>query len=116
MVAPPSRPRTGSSSPGRSGSSVRGLDTPLPCPAGPPRTPALTRTRSSSRRRLAVEDLLDHGPRPPGRAAVVLDELTGVGVRPVAAGAGHADQLRAGAGQLVARPAADPEEPIAGPR
>src|SRR5687768_15793103 len=86
----------------------------LPCPAGPSGTPAVTRSTRSAGRRVAVEHLLDDRPRPPGGAAVVLDELPGVDVRSVPAGAGDPDQLRTRARQLVAGPAADQEDRVAG--
>ena len=43
----------------------------------------------------AVEDVLHDAAGVPGRAAVVVEELPGVGVRPVTARPGDAGQLRA---------------------
>src|SRR5688572_30643203 len=82
----------------------------------PPRRQTLRDAAWSARRRPAVEDVVDHRPRVAGDAAVVVQELAGVLIGPVAAGAGDADQLEARPGQLVARPAPHQEDRVPGPR
>src|SRR3954449_9766941 len=131
---------------GSSASAGRGRDTRAPCPDVAPRTrtrpvtggwrvaaksamwsprrrstpgspmSSHRRPRGSARGRSAVEDLLDDGAGVPGGAPVVVQEPAGVQVGAVAAGAGDAGELDPRPGQLVARPAAHQEDPVARPR
>src|SRR5215212_11754180 len=64
--------------------------------------------------RLAVEDVLDDRAGMPGGPLVVVEELAGVHVGAVAAGAGDTRQLQPRPRQLVARPAAHQEDRVTG--